>query len=178
MSKNVTIKAVLLVLLGGIMGAASKAADVISTGSLFKALFWSFGLLTSGFLIWCVIGYFIASRASSLKNALTYNSCFFLAMLTAYYLYSYFVVKYTNIKVIFFWIIMTAAVLLATFLIRRLRTSKFFKRLSILVSTAFAALDVVFIQGFDLAAMIMEVFLLVVMLLLIKMNSLKKHKKL
>lgn len=178
MSKNVPVKAVLSVLLGGIMGAASKAADVIATGSLFKALFWSFGLLTSGFLIWCVIGYFIASCASSLKNALTYNSCFFLAMLTAYYLYSYFVVKYTNISVIIFWFIMTAAALLATFFIRRFRQSKFFKRLSIIVSFAFAALDVVFIQGFDLAAMIMEVFLIAAMLLLIKSNSLRKHQQL
>lgn len=168
------IKTVLLMILsvvcGALMGIASKAADVAVQGSFSGDFFFAFGSVTTGFLIWCTIGYFIALFTKELRCAVAYNMGFFLSMLAGYYIYSTYVVKYLNMRVVLFWTFMTAAVFAATIMIKRFRNNRIFHMVTICGIIIIAAVDIIIIQGGNLPALAMECILLIMIFLMVRYN--------
>lgn len=166
------IRVIFSVLLGLIMGVISKAGDVAIQGTFYGALLWNIGLVTTGFLIWCLVGYFNAVSCRTLKSAMINNTAFFLSMFLAYYLYSYFIVNYFNRKIVIFWILMIIPVLIATKLIRKYKGNKKFKVLTITAVGILFLADVFFIQGFELISLIIEIIILTgIMIMIVKYNK-------
>lgn len=166
------IRFIISVLLGLIMGVVSKAGDVAVQGTFYGDLLWNMGLVTTGFLIWCLVGYFNAITCKNLKSALINNTLFFLSMLLSYYLYSYFVVGYLNRRIVVFWLMMIIPVLIATKLIRKYQRNKKFKALTITAVGILFLTDVIIIQGFELISLIIELILMTgIMIMIVKCNA-------
>jgi len=166
------LRVIFSILLGLITGVASKAGDVAIQGTFYGDFLWNIGLVTTGFLIWCLVGYFNAISCKSLKSAMINNTSFFLSMFLAYYLYSYFIVSYFNRRIVVFWILMIIPVLIATKLIRKYKGNKKFMALTITAVVILFLTDVIFIQGFELISLIIETILLIcVMGMIVKYNK-------
>lgn len=83
-----------MIIAGAVFGILAKYGDIAYANSIFSF----FGLLTSGFAIWLVIGTAIIYISSSRKQLSVLLSSFMLPMLLAYYIFSVLAVKYFNIK--------------------------------------------------------------------------------
>lgn len=158
---------VLCILLGVLLGIISKSTDVAIQGTLGGNILWGLGLVTTSFLIWCNIGYAIATVSKSCKKALVNNFSCFASMLCSYYVYSYFVVHYLKWRVIIFWVVMLVAVLAATLLIWKFGNQKPFRILCNVFVILVFAFDTFVMQGLEIIPLIMEAILLAAILVLI-----------
>ena len=165
-------------LLGLISGVISKAGDVAATVTFGGDVLWNIGLITSGFLIWCLIGYYNAASGQSLKQAVVSNAVFFASLFVSYYLYSYFIAEYFNIRIVLFWLLMLIPVMVLTYLLRKYRGNRIFTALSLAAACGLFILDVFFIQGIEWIPLLFEILLLTcIIVLIIKYNSAVETQK-
>ena len=88
-AKKVFRNPLFMIAAGAAFGILAKYGDIAYASSIFSY----FGLLTSGFAIWLVIGTAIIYISNSRKRLSVLLSSFMLPMLLAYYLFSVLVVK-------------------------------------------------------------------------------------
>ncbi|MCH5314859.1 MAG: hypothetical protein J1E81_03015 [Eubacterium sp.] len=163
---------VVLILLGIVLGVSSKYGDIAYANSFFSY----FGLLTSGLLFWLVLCTVIIYATDSKKQAIIKIVCLMLPMLVAYYLYSYFIVKYLSIKVALFWSAMLIVSLLITNFIWQIRFQKAFRTLFIIASVLAIVYDAIIINGVQFAIIIPEIIFAVAELIYIN-KSINKNIK-
>ena len=147
--KNIIIKSVLAVVFGIVIGVFSKWGDVIPGDNLIKY----FGWISTGVIIWLVIGSFLIIKIKNRKEFSIVYSLFMISMLISYYVFSLLVVKYLVQKIVIFWIIMVIGSLILGNIIY----------------------DAIEINGINLIAIIPEV-LMVVYLLIIISKGIKEVK--
>lgn len=167
------LNVVVCIIFGLIMGILSKLTDVVVQGTLWGNICWNFGLVTSAFLIWCVIGYAIAVSSKSLIAALINNFSFYLSMLISYYIYSHFVVHYLEWKIVLFWVAMLVAVLVTTVFIKLFKRFKPFRILCNCFLCLIFAFDTFVMQGLESISLIMEAILLIIALVLVNKKKVK-----
>ena len=133
-------------------GILAKYGDIAYANSIFSY----FGLLTSGFAIWLVIGTAIIYISNSRKQLSVLLSSFMLPMLLAYYLFSVLFVKYFNMKIALFWCAAFAGSLIIGNIIFPKRYTKLFKALFIIASIVFIILDAIMINGVNIMLILCE----------------------
>ena len=163
MLKKIIFHPVFLILIGAILGVSSKYGD-IAYANTFPSYF---GLLSSGILIWLVLCTNILLFTVKKKQAMFLIVSLILPMLTSYYLFSYFVVKYLSVKVVVFWIIMLLLSLLITHYVWNIRFSKKFRTLFIIASILFVTYDAFNVNSFEFLILIPEIILAIITLLII-----------
>lgn len=144
-----------MIIAGAVFGILAKYGDIAYANSIFSF----FGLLTSGFAIWLVIGtaiIYISSISSSRKQLSVLLSSFMLPMLLAYYIFSVLAVKYFNIKIALFWCAAFACSLAIGNIIFPKRHTRLFMALFILASAAFVTADAIMINGVNLLLILCE----------------------
>ncbi len=99
--KNTIIKSILAVVFGIVIGIFSKWGDVIPGDNLIKY----FGWISTGVIIWLVIGSFLIIKTKNRKEFSIVYSLFMISMLTSYYVFSLLIVKYLVKRIVIFWII-------------------------------------------------------------------------
>ena len=169
--KNTIIKSVLAVVFGIVIGIFSKWGDVIPGDNLIKY----FGWISTGVIIWLVIGSFLIIKTKYRKEFSIVYSLFMISMLISYYVFSLLVVKYLVQKIIIFWIIMFIGSLILGNIIYDKKKTNMFRILFILASIIFLIYDAIEINGINLIAIIPEV-LMVVYILIITSKSIKETK--
>lgn len=141
-----------MIITGAVFGILAKYGDIAYANSIFSF----FGLLTSGFAIWLVIGTAIIYISSSRKQLSVLLSSFMLPMLLAYYIFSVLAVKYFNIKIALFWCAAFACSLAIGNIIFPKRHTRLFVALFILASAAFVTADAIMINGVNLLLILCE----------------------
>ena len=169
--KNTIIKSVLAVVFGIVVGIFSKWGDIIPCDNLIKY----FGWISTGVIIWLVIGSFLIIKTQYRKEFSIVYSLFMISMLISYYVFSLLVVKYLVQKIIIFWIIMFIGSLILGNIIYDKKNTNMFRILFILASIIFLIYDAIEINGINLIAIIPEV-LMVVYILIITSKSIKEIK--
>lgn len=169
--KNIIIKSVLAVVFGIVIGVFSKWGDVIPGDNLIKY----FGWISTGVIIWLVIGSFLIIKIKNRKEFSIVYSLFMISMLISYYVFSFLVVKYLVQKIVIFWIIMFIGSLILGNIIYDKKNTNLFRILFILASIIFLIYDAIEINGINLIAIIPEV-LMVVYLLIIISKGIKEVK--
>lgn len=169
--KNIIIKSVLAVVFGIVIGVFSKWGDVIPGDNLIKY----FGWISTGVIIWLVIGSFLIIKIKNRKEFSIVYSLFMISMLISYYVFSLLVVKYLVQKIVIFWIIMFIGLLILGNIIYDKKNTNLFRILFILTSIIFLIYDAIEINGINLIAIIPEV-LMVVYLLIIISKGIKEVK--
>ena len=96
--KNITIKSFLALISGIVIGILSKWGDVVPVGNIINY----FGLISSGIVLWLVIGTILIIKSKTRKEFNIIYLSFMISMLLSYYLFSALVVKYLVPKIIFF----------------------------------------------------------------------------
>lgn len=151
-AKKVFRNPLFMIAAGAAFGILAKYGDIAYASSIFSY----FGLLTSGFAIWLVIGTAIIYISNSRKQLSVLLSSFMLPMLLAYYLFSVLVVKYFNIKIALFWCAAFACSLAIGNIIFPKRHTRLFVTLFILASAAFATADAIIINGVNILLILCE----------------------
>lgn len=166
-----------LVCCGALLGILSKAGDIAVTGSsLIGNLFYGFGLVSSGFFIWLVAGYAIASMSENAWFAAMHIFLFFLPMLTSYYLYSYFVVHYLSRRVLRWWIASLLPVSVLGFLVKRIPKTPVVKGIYLFAGVCCFLYDIFVIQSLFLPSFVLEVLLMAIYIFLWK-RSVRARRK-
>ena len=161
---------------GSAFGILAKYGDIAYASSIFSY----FGLLTSGFAIWLVIGTAIIYISNSRKRLSVLLSSFMLPMLLAYYLFSVLVVKYFNIKIALFWCAAFACSLIIGNIIFPKRHTKLFEALFIIASVVFITsvvfiiLDAIIINGVNILLILCESALCIIATILISRKIKRK----
>lgn len=157
------IKSSIALMLGVLMGFLSKSCDVSSI-----TIFYYFGIMTSGVLIWLVLGTFILIKSNNRSEFNFLYLLFMVGMMVSYYLYSLFVVKYINNKVILFWIIMLLISLIIGNIFYVKRNTNLFKLMYCFGAIIFIVFDAFFINGFLFSVIIPEIILAICMFLILR----------
>lgn len=155
---------------GAAFGILAKYGDIAYASSIFSY----FGLLTSGFAIWLVIGTAIIYISNSRKRLSVLLSSFMLPMLLAYYLFSVLVAKYFNIKIALFWCAAFAGSLIIGNIIFPKRHTRLFVTLFILASAAFVTADAIIINGVNILLILCESALCIIATILISRKIKRK----
>lgn len=163
MLKKIIFNPIFLILLGTILGISSKYGDIAYANTFFSY----FGLLSSGILIWLALCTTILLFTKEKKNAMVLIVSLMLSMLTSYYLFSFFVVKYISIKIVFFWIVILGCSLLITHYIWNIRFCQKFRKLFVIASVLSITYDAFNVNSFEFLIMIPEIIFSVIVLLLI-----------
>lgn len=169
-AKKVFRNPLFMIAAGAIFGILAKYGDIAYASSIFSY----FGLLTSGFSIWLVIGTAIIYISGSRKQLSVLLSSFMLPMLLAYYLFSVLVVKYFNIKIALFWCAAFACSLAIGNIIFPKRHTRLFVTLFILASAAFVTADAIIINGVNILLILCESALCTIATILISRKIKRK----
>ncbi len=141
----------------------SKFCDVVVIGNVFSNFLFGLGLVTSGFTPWVYSTLVICDNSQSCKEAVVNELVFFASMLIAYYSYSKFAVGYLSIRVVLFWTVALIFSVTASYFVCKLRYNKTFKIVAVSVSLFLAAVSIVFIEGIEIYALLIEFILLVLL---------------
>ena len=171
--KNIVVKSILAVAIGIVIGIFSKWGDVISGNNVISY----FGLISTGLVIWLVIGSLLILKAKNRKEFSIIYSLFMISMLISYYLFSATVVKYLYTRIIIFWIVIFIGTLILGNIIFSKRHTKLFRLLFVLSSIIFLIYDAIKINGIQLQAVIPELLLSILVLIIIN-KSIKNNNKL
>ena len=159
-----------LAVFGIVFGILSKLGDVAIQGNVLGDILYAFGSVTSGFFIWVVvctgISFLSKTRVLSVINILV----FLIAMLLAYYMYSYFVVNYLVLKVVKFWIIMLIPSAVLGCIIWNIKTNRILKYIVLTTGTFIMIFDMI-VRGLFPIAMIIYAVLYVVFFMLTMSKS-------
>lgn len=158
--KKIAVNPLIFMLLGVLLGIASKYGDLAYANSFFS---W-FGLLSSGLLFWLVLYTVILYLSESRTQAMQLITSLMLPMLLSYYVYSYWFADYLSMKVVRFWMVMCAASLLLACCVFGLRYRKGFRILFVIASLLAIGYDAIAVNGVDFAVMIPEILLSVLLL--------------
>ena len=169
--KNTIIKSILAVVFGIVIGIFSKWGDVIPGDNLIKY----FGWISSGVIIWLVIGSFLIIKTKNRKEFSIVYSLFMISMLISYYVFSLLVVKYLVKRIVIFWIIIFIGSFILGNIIYGKKNTNLFRILFILASIIFLIYDAIEINGINLIAIIPELLMVVYVLIIIS-KSIKKTK--
>lgn len=93
-----------------------------------------FGLVSSGLVLWLIIGILLLVKSENRKEFNILYFTFMISMLIAYYLFSELIVKYLYIKIILFWIIMLMCSIILGNIIFNKRHTKLIRNLYIIIS--------------------------------------------
>ena len=169
--KNTIIKSILAVVFGIVIGIFSKWGDVIPGDNLIKY----FGWISTGVIIWLVIGSFLIIKTKNRKEFSIVYSLFMISMLTSYYVFSLLIVKYLVKRIVIFWIIIFIGSFILGNIIYGKKNTNLFRILFILASIIFLIYDAIEINGINLIAIIPELLMVVYVLIIIS-KSIKKTK--
>ena len=169
--KNTIIKSILAVVFGIVIGIFSKWGDVIPGDNLIKY----FGWISTGVIIWLVIGSFLIIKTKNRKEFSIVYSLFMISMLTSYYVFSLLIVKYLVKRIVIFWIIIFIGSFILGNIIYGKKNTNLFRILFILASIIFLIYDAIEINGINLIAIIPEVLMVVYDLVIIS-KSIKEVK--
>lgn len=170
--KNIIIKSVLALIAGVIIGILAKWGDVIPGMNFI----YYFGLITSGVLIWLIIGTLLILKS---KNRIEFNvlySAFMIPMLISYYLFSALIVKYIYTKIIIFWLIIFICSVVLGNIIFNKKYTNIFRIIYILAAIVFIVFDAIKINGIQLQVVIPEILLSIIVLVLINKNISKAQQ--
>ena len=156
---------------GIVIGIFSKWGDVIPGDNLIKY----FGWISSGVIIWLVIGSFLIIKTKNRKEFSIVYSLFMISMLISYYVFSLLVVKYLVKRIVILWIIMFIGSLILGNIIYDKKNTNLFRILFILASIIFLIYDAIEINGINLIAIIPEILMVVYDLVIIS-KSIKEVK--
>ena len=169
--KNTIIKSLLAVVFGIVIGIFSKWGDVIPGDNLIKY----FGWISTGVIIWLVIGSFLIIKTKNRKEFSIIYSLFMISMLISYYVFSLLIVKYLVKRIVIFWIIIFIGSFILGNIIYGKKNTNLFRILFILASIIFLIYDAIEINGINLIAIIPELLMVVYVLIIIS-KSIKKTK--
>ena len=127
--KKQVVKVVLAIVVGAIIGVLSKWGDVIPGENFIHY----FGLISSGAVLWLVIGILLLVKSQNKKEFNILYFVFMTSMLISYYLFSALIVKYLYIKIIVFWIaLLIISIILANIIFNR-RHTKLIRNLYVII---------------------------------------------
>ncbi len=169
--KNTIIKSLLAVVFGIVIGIFSKWGDVIPGDNLIKY----FGWISTGVIIWLVIGSFLIIKTKNRKEFSIVYLLFMISMLISYYIFSLLIVKYLVKRIVIFWIIIFIGSFILGNIIYGKKNTNLFRILFILASIIFLIYDAIEINGINLIAIIPELLMVVYVLIIIS-KSIKKTK--
>ena len=161
--KKQIIKIIFLIIIGAVIGVLSKWGDVIA-GMNFLLYF---GLISSGIVLWLVIGILLLVKSETRKEFNILYFSFMTSMLISYYLFSALIVKYIYIKIIIFWIIMLMCSIILGNIIFNKRHTKLIRYLYIIASMILIIYDAIIINGIQMEIVIIEMMLSLITLTLI-----------
>lgn len=163
MIKKIFTNPFVLIFLGVILGVTSKYGDVADAGTLFSY----FGYLSSGLVMWLVLCTTMLYLSENRKHAVQLIACFMIPMLISYYFYSYFFTKYLSVKMVVFWMIILIAALVLAYYLWNIRYKKIFRTLYVIASVFAIGYDAIEVNGFLFSIMIAEIIMALMVLLCI-----------
>lgn len=165
--KKQIVKGILVIIVGAIIGVLSKWGDVIPGENFIHY----FGLISSGLVLWLVIGILLLIKSQNRKEFNILYFAFMTSMLISYYLFSALIVKYLYIKIIIFWIaLLIISILLANIIFNR-RHTKLIRNLYVIISIILIIYDAMIINGIQIEVVVIEILLSLITLILIKRNT-------
>lgn len=169
--KKQIIKIIFLIIIGAVIGVLSKLGDVIAGMNLLHY----FGLISSGIVLWLVIGILLLVKSETRKEFNILYFSFMTSMLISYYLFSTLIVKYIYIKIIIFWIIMLMCSIILGNIIFNKRHTKLIRNLYIIASMILIIYDAIIINGIQMEIVIIEMMLSLITLTLINKEIKKQY---
>ncbi len=148
--KKQIIKIIFLIIIGAVIGVLSKWGDVIAGMNFLHY----FGLISSGIVLWLVIGILLLVKSETRKEFNILYFSFMTSMLISYYLFSALIVKYIYIKIIIFWIIMLMCSIILGNIIFNKRHTKLIRNLYIIASMILIIYDAIIINGIQMEIVI------------------------
>ena len=169
--KKQIIKIIFLIIIGAVIGVLSKWGDVIAGMNFLHY----FGLISSGMVLWLVIGILLLVKSETRKEFNILYFSFMTSMLISYYLFSALIVKYIYIKIIIFWIIMLMCSIILGNIIFNKRHTKLIRNLYIIASMILIIYDAIIINGIQMEIVIIEMMLSLITLTLINKEIKKQY---
>lgn len=169
--KKQIIKIIFLIIIGAVIGVLSKWGDVIAGMNFLHY----FGLISSGIVLWLVIGILLLVKSETRKEFNILYFSFMASMLISYYLFSALIVKYIYIKIIIFWIIMLMCSIILGNIIFNKRHTKLIRNLYIIASMILIIYDAIIINGIQMEIVIIEMMLSLITLTLINKEIKKQY---
>lgn len=169
--KKQIIKIIFLIIIGAVIGVLSKWGDVIAGMNFLHY----FGLISSGIVLWLVIGILLLLKSETRKEFNILYFSFMTSMLISYYLFSALIVKYIYIKIIIFWIIMLMCSIILGNIIFNKRHTKLIRNLYIIASMILIIYDAIIINGIQMEIVIIEMMLSLITLTLINKEIKKQY---
>ena len=169
--KKQIIKIIFLIIIGAVIGVLSKWGDVIAGMNFLHY----FGLISSGIVLWLVIGILLLVKSETRKEFNILYFSFMTSMLISYYLFSALIVKYIYIKIIIFWIIMLMCSIILGNIIFNKRHTKLIRNLYIISSMILIIYDEIIINGIKKEILIIEMMLSLITLTLINKEIKKQY---
>lgn len=169
--KKQIIKIIFLIIIGAVIGVLSKWGDVIAGMNFLHY----FGLISSGIVLWLVIGILLLVKSETRKEFNILYFSFMTSMLISYYLFSALIVKYIYIKIIIFWIIMLMCSIILGNIIFNKRHTKLIRNLYIIASMILIIYDAIIINGIQMEIVIIEMMLSLITLTLINKEIKKQY---
>lgn len=169
--KKQIIKIIFLIIIGAVIGVLSKWGDVIAGMNFLHY----FGLISSGIVLWLVIGILLLVKSETRKEFNILYFSFMTSMLISYYLFSALIVKYIYIKIIIFWIIMLMCQIILGNIIFNKRHTKLIRNLYIIASMILIIYDAIIINGIQMEIVIIEMMLSLITLTLINKEIKKQY---
>ena len=169
--KKQIIKIIFLIIIGAVIGVLSKWGDVIAEMNFLHY----FGLISSGIVLWLVIGILLLVKSETRKEFNILYFSFMTSMLISYYLFSALIVKYIYIKIIIFWIIMLMCSIILGNIIFNKRHTKLIRNLYIIASMILIIYDAIIINGIQMEIVIIEMMLSLITLTLINKEIKKQY---
>ena len=169
--KKQIIKIIFLIIIGAVIGVLSKWGDVIAGMNFLHY----FGLISSGIVLWLVIGILLLVKSETRKEFNILYFSFMTSMLISYYLFSALIVKYIYIKITIFWIIMLMCSIILGNIIFNKRHTKLIRNLYIIASMILIIYDAIIINGIQMEIVIIEMMLSLITLTLINKEIKKQY---
>lgn len=169
--KKQIIKIIFLIIIGAVIGVLSKWGDVIAGMNFLHY----FGLISSGIVLWLVIGILLLVKSETRKEFNILYFSFMTSMLISYYLFSALIVKYIYIKIIIFWIIMLMCSIILGNIIFNKRHTKLIRNLYIIASMILIIYDAIIINAIQMEIVIIEMMLSLITLTLINKEIKKQY---
>ena len=169
--KKQIIKIIFLIIIGAVIGVLSKWGDVIAGMNFLHY----FGLISSGIVLWLVIGILLLVKSETRKEFNILYFSFMTSMPISYYLFSALIVKYIYIKIIIFWIIMLMCSIILGNIIFNKRHTKLIRNLYIIASMILIIYDAIIINGIQMEIVIIEMMLSLITLTLINKEIKKQY---
>ena len=168
--KKQIIKIIFLIIIGAVIGVLSKWGEIAGMNFLHY-----FGLISSGIVLWLVIGILLLVKSETRKEFNILYFSFMTSMLISYYLFSALIVKYIYIKIIIFWIIMLMCSIILGNIIFNKRHTKLIRNLYIIASMILIIYDAIIINGIQMEIVIIEMMLSLITLTLINKEIKKQY---